>query len=221
MSIFLALSKARHILPYVAELNHAVALVRLESPLVGLCGLFSKVTEPRCLHTTHEFHKEDRKMMIASLPARDEGVEGEYSGDIDISRRSTSMFPDADTPNMLVDGVRFAELPIIHIRVSKNNTIMWVVDHKGVVLLRNSCGYEGFKNAKKGTNIAAQATAISLCQKAAEIGVKNVRITIKGLGPGRMASLKGLQMGGINIVSITDTTPAIENGLRPRKQRRI
>jgi hypothetical protein len=32
----------------------------------------------------------------------------------------------------------------------------------GAVKLLRSCGMEGFKNARKGTNIAAQATAISL-----------------------------------------------------------
>jgi small subunit ribosomal protein S11 len=31
----------------------------------------------------------------------------------------------------------------------------------GDVKLFRSCGMEGFKNARKGTNIAAQATAIS------------------------------------------------------------
>lgn len=31
----------------------------------------------------------------------------------------------------------------------------------GVAELCRSCGIEGFKNARKGTNIAAQATAIS------------------------------------------------------------
>lgn len=32
----------------------------------------------------------------------------------------------------------------------------------GVAELFRSCGVEGFKNTRKGTNIAAQATAISL-----------------------------------------------------------
>lgn len=32
----------------------------------------------------------------------------------------------------------------------------------GVVNMLRSCGVEGFKNARKGTNIAAQATAVSI-----------------------------------------------------------
>lgn len=35
---------------------------------------------------------------------------------------------------------------------------MWL----GVPRLIRSCGIEGFKNTRKGTNIAAQATAISV-----------------------------------------------------------
>ena len=39
--------------------------------------------------------------------------------------------PTAETPSMLVNGVRFDELPIIHIHASKNNTIITVTDHTG------------------------------------------------------------------------------------------
>jgi len=33
---------------------------------------------------------------------------------------------------MLVNGVRYDELPVIHIQSTKNNTIMIVTDHTGV-----------------------------------------------------------------------------------------
>lgn len=39
---------------------------------------------------------------------------------------------------------------------------MTVTDAKGTPQIIRSCGMEGFKNTRKGTNIAAQATAISL-----------------------------------------------------------
>lgn len=51
-----------------------------------------------------------------------------------------------------------------------------------------SCGMEGFKNTRKGTNIAAQATAISIATRIMERGIKSVRIAVRGLGPGRMVS---------------------------------
>lgn len=45
---------------------------------------------------------------------------------------------------------------------------------------------EGFKNTRKGTNIAAQATAISISGRILERGIKAVRVAVRGLGPGRM-----------------------------------
>lgn len=52
-------------------------------------------------------------------------------------------------------------------------------------------------------------------------GIHTVRVTIKGLGPGRASSVKGLEMGGLNIISVTDDTPISENPPRPRKARRV
>ncbi|XP_069078825.1 small ribosomal subunit protein uS11m isoform X2 [Pleurodeles waltl] len=88
-------------------------------------------------------------------------------------------------------------------------------------LARTSCGTEGFKNAKKSTAIAAQTAGISAASKATGKGVCHVRVVVKGLGPGRMAAIKGLTMGGLEVVSITDNTPIPHNGCRPRKARRM
>lgn len=74
-----------------------------------------------------------------------------------------SMFPDINLPDRLFNGIPFKELPICHIRVSKNNTIVSFTDYHGKLMLINSCGIEGYKNCRKGTNIAGQATAITAC----------------------------------------------------------
>lgn len=63
---------------------------------------------------------------------------------------------------MLFDGTPYKLLPVCNIRVSHNNTIFTLTDAAGAVKIIKSCGIEGFKNTKKGTNIAAQTTAISL-----------------------------------------------------------
>lgn len=73
-----------------------------------------------------------------------------------------TLFPDITLPDRLFNGIPFKELPICNIRVSRNNTIVSYSDHKGKVSLINSSGIEGFKNCRKGTNIAAQATSISV-----------------------------------------------------------
>ncbi|KFB41317.1 AGAP003644-PA-like protein [Anopheles sinensis] len=194
-------------------------------PLSFVTGLVSRTvpSSVRNIHRSAMLCKvEDRKAMLASLPTKDEGTVGERSIDIDsMIDKKSSIFPDASTPTTLFNGVPFNEIPICHIRVSPNNTIISITDAKGVPQFIRSCGIEGFKNTRKGTNIAAQATAISISSRAIERGYKTVRVTVRGLGPGRMSAIKGLEMAGLNIISITDTTPVSWNPPRPRKQRKL
>ncbi|XP_064474835.1 small ribosomal subunit protein uS11m-like [Ornithodoros turicata] len=178
----------------------------------------------RFLHSTCPLAKtDDRKAMMASLPKKDEGTQGHRSVDIDSVHVTGSLFPDIDTPNMLFDGVRFADLPICHVRCSMNNTIIQITDAKGAPLsLMKSGGTEGYKNARKGTTVAAQAAAMSISSAARSRSIDTVRVVVRGLGPGRLASVQGLQMGGLNIVSITDRTFAPHKLYqRPRKAKRL
>lgn len=165
---------------------------------------------------------EDRREMYASLPARDEGTDGEKGVDIDSALKSREdMYPDENTAARLFNGIPFRDIPLCDVKASKNNTIISVSNSQGDVKLYRSCGQEGFKNARKGTNIAAQATAISLSTKALQHGYKMVRVRVQGLGPGRMSAIKGLQMGGLDIISVTDKTPVSWNPPRPRKRRKL
>uniref|UniRef100_UPI0037E93592 small ribosomal subunit protein uS11m n=1 Tax=Semicossyphus pulcher TaxID=241346 RepID=UPI0037E93592 len=118
-------------------------------------------------------------------------------------------------------GKKFEELPILHIKATYNNTHIQLTDSGGQSLVRTSCGTEGFKNARKSTPIAAQTAGISAAVKAAGKGVTFIRVVVKGIGPGRLSAIKGLTMGGLEVVSITDNTPVPHNGCRPRKARRM
>ncbi|XP_021567562.1 28S ribosomal protein S11, mitochondrial isoform X2 [Carlito syrichta] len=101
------------------------------------------------------------------------------------------------------------------------STQIQVVSATNQPLARTSCGTEGFRNAKKGTGIAAQTAGIAAATKATGKGVTHVRVVVKGLGPGRLSAIKGLTMGGLEVISITDNTPIPHNGCRPRKARRL
>ncbi|XP_016056145.1 PREDICTED: 28S ribosomal protein S11, mitochondrial isoform X1 [Miniopterus natalensis] len=118
-------------------------------------------------------------------------------------------------------GKKFEEIPIAHIKASYNNTQIQVVSATNQPLARTSCGTEGFRNAKKGTGIAAQTAGIAAAAKATGKGVTHVRVVVKGLGPGRLSAIKGLTMGGLEVISITDNTPIPHNGCRPKKVRRL
>ncbi|ELK24202.1 28S ribosomal protein S11, mitochondrial [Myotis davidii] len=104
---------------------------------------------------------------------------------------------------------------------SSFSTQIQVVSAANQPLARTSCGTEGFKNAKKGTGIAAQTAGIAAAAKATAKGVTHIRVVVKGLGPGRLSAIQGLTMGGLEVISITDNTPIPHNGCRPRKARRL
>ncbi|XP_071344392.1 small ribosomal subunit protein uS11m [Trachinotus anak] len=127
--------------------------------------------------------------------------------------------PGQDSP-LRWGGKKFEELPILHIKATYNNTHIQLTDSVGQSMVRTSCGTEGFKNIKKSTPVAAQTAGISAAAKATAKGVTFVRVVVRGLGPGRLSAIKGLTMGGLEVVSITDNTPVPHNGCRPRKARR-
>jgi len=106
-----------------------------------------------------------------------------------------------------------ADLVIVHILSSYNNTKMTLTDAQGNVLLAQSAGRVGFKGSKKGTSFASSKIAQT-------IRAKEVEIVVKGVGAGRESALRALSAQGINIVKIKDRTPIPHGGCRPRKARR-
>lgn len=50
-------------------------------------------------------------------------------------------------------------------------------------------GSEGYKNSRKGTTFAAQATGLAAAHKAQELGFRRVRVKLRGPGLGRQVSL--------------------------------
>lgn len=161
----------------------------------------------------------DRKAFMKSIRTN-EGVDGERFYNVDPNVISGAL-PTLETLQETFDGVSFTDLHICHINCSKNNTKLAVTDSNHHVYITSTVGCEGFKNAKKGTDVAGQAVGIAVGMKSLKAGIKTVRVKLTGLGPGRTAAIKGLTLAGVKIVSITDTTPLPELGPRPRKARRI
>ncbi|KZC10847.1 28S ribosomal protein S11, mitochondrial [Dufourea novaeangliae] len=176
----------------------------------------------RCIHITSAVLKEIRLNNKEKLRVKrtkfHEPMEGEHTVGVNISPIQSPDFPNEFTPHQMFNSVPFEKLPIINIKATPNNTI-FSTTRNGILL--HSSGIEGFKNAKKGTNIAAQQAAMTLGTRTIEKGIKTVRVRVQGIGPGRLSSIKGLQLAGLQIVSITDDTRVSWNPPRPRKQRRI
>ncbi|XP_054977154.1 28S ribosomal protein S11, mitochondrial-like [Sorex araneus] len=141
----------------------------------------------------------------------------------DFSRGSFSIYPPVpgqESP-LRWAGRQFEEIPIAHIKASHNNTQIQVVSTANQPLASTSCGTEGFQNAKKDTGIAAQTAGIVAAAKALGKGVTHIHVVVKGLGPGCLSTIKGLTMGGLDVISITDNTPIPHNGCHPWKGQRL
>ena len=110
---------------------------------------------------------------------------------------------------------------IAHVHASFNNTIITITDRQGNALSWASSGGQGFKGSRKSTPFAAQVAAEQAGRAAAECGVKNLEVRIKGPGPGRESSVRALNAVGFRITSIQDITPVPHNGCRPPKRRRV
>ena len=110
---------------------------------------------------------------------------------------------------------------IAHIHASFNNTIITITDRQGNALSWATSGGAGFKGSRKSTPFAAQVAAEQAGRLAAESGVKNIEVRIKGPGPGRESAVRALNAVGFKITSISDVTPVPHNGCRPPKRRRM
>lgn len=110
---------------------------------------------------------------------------------------------------------------VIYIQVTYNNTKITLTDSGGNVVLWSSSGALGFSGTKRGTPFAASKVAEWLAERAEEMGLKEVDVIVKGVGPGRESALRTLAARGVVMSSIKDATPIPFNGPRPPKPRRV
>lgn len=108
-----------------------------------------------------------------------------------------------------------------YIQATFNNTIVTLTDPMGNVIAWSSAGANGFKGSRKSTPYAAQVAAEAAARKGMEHGLRQVDVFVKGPGAGREMAIRALQTTGVQVVSITDTTPIPHNGCRPPKRRRV
>ena len=110
---------------------------------------------------------------------------------------------------------------VVHIHSTFNNTIISITDLQGNVVVWATAGAVGFKGARKGTPFAAQVAAEGAARKAAELGMRQVQVFVKGPGAGRESALRSLQSAGFTVTIMKDVTPSPHNGCRPPKRRRV
>ena len=107
------------------------------------------------------------------------------------------------------------------IHAGENNTIVTFTDLNGNVIGWSSSGSAGFKGTRKSTPYAAKVAAETAASKVKPYGIETITVEVKGLGPGREQSIRGLQGAGLNIDAIIDVTPIPHGGCRMPGRRRV
>ncbi len=108
-----------------------------------------------------------------------------------------------------------------HIQASFNNIIVSLTNNKGEVISWSSAGKNGFKGSKKNTPYAGQVSAEEAAREAHEMGLRKVKVYVRGPGSGRESAIRALHNSGIEVTEIVDVTPMPHNGCRPPKKRRV
>jgi small subunit ribosomal protein S11 len=108
-----------------------------------------------------------------------------------------------------------------HVHSSFNNIIISLTNSTGQVISWASAGKMGFKGSKKNTPYAAQMAAEECTKVAFELGLRKVKVYVKGPGSGRESAIRAISNSGVEVTEIIDVTPMPHNGCRPPSRRRV
>jgi small subunit ribosomal protein S11 len=108
-----------------------------------------------------------------------------------------------------------------HVQATFNNIIISLTNNSGETISWSSAGKMGFKGSKKNTPYAAQVAANDCGKVAHDLGLRKVKVYVKGPGAGRESAIRTLNQVGIEVTEIMDITPLPHNGCRPPKRRRV
>src|ERR1700741_838544 len=106
-----------------------------------------------------------------------------------------------------------------HINATFNNLIISLTNTAGQVISWSSAGKMGFRGSKKNTPYAAQLAAADCSKVASDLGLRKVKVYVKGPGAGRESAIRTIATSGIEVTEIVDITPMPHNGCRPPKRR--
>jgi len=107
------------------------------------------------------------------------------------------------------------------INATFNNIIISLCNDAGQVISWSSAGKMGFKGSKKNTPYAAQLAAGDCSKAAFDLGLRKVKVFVRGPGAGRESAIRTIHQAGIEVTEIMDLTPIPHNGCRPHGKRRV
>lgn len=117
--------------------------------------------------------------------------------------------------------VKVDALGSAHVSSTFNNVIITIANSQGQVISWSSAGKMGFRGSKKNTPYAAQTAAQDCAKVAFDLGLRKVKVYVKGPGSGRESAIRTINGAGIEVIEIIDVTPLPHNGCRPPNRRRV
>jgi len=118
------------------------------------------------------------------------------------------------------------KIGIVNIFASRNNTMIVLTDETGAEVIAKCTGGQMTKSQhKEGSPYIATKIAQNVADKARDKGITRVHVKIRAPGgnlyynpgQGAEASLKSLTRAGLNILSISNTTPVPHDSCRKKK----
>lgn len=119
--------------------------------------------------------------------------------------------------------IKDTQVVLFIITATHNNThVVAVLDDDKKKLLRHECaGMHGFKSNRKSSPHAAHIIGISIAKLVRDAGGAFVNVEIRGIGAGREALVKAIDIEGLKVIKIAYCLKVAHNGPRPRKRRRL
>jgi small subunit ribosomal protein S11 len=117
--------------------------------------------------------------------------------------------------NVMVEAVGQA-----HVQSTFNNIIISLTNNTGQVISWSSAGKMGFKGSKKNTPYAAQLAAEQASKEAMDLGLRKVKVFVKGPGAGRESAIRTIHNTGIEVLEIMDITPLASQRLPPSEEKK-
>ena len=109
--------------------------------------------------------------------------------------------------------VKVGALGNVYVHSTFNNVI--------ITITNEVAGKMGFRGSKKNTPYAAQTASADCAKVAYDMGLRKVKVYVKGPGAGRESAVRTIHGAGIEVMEIIDVTPLPHNGCRAPNRRRV
>ena len=117
--------------------------------------------------------------------------------------------------------VKVGAVGMAYVHSTFNNVIITITNEVGDVISWSSAGKMGFRGSKKNTPYAAQTASADCAKVAYDMGLRKVKVYVKGPGAGRESAVRTIHGAGIEVMEIIDVTPLPHNGCRAPNRRRV